>query len=64
MLNILYGISSLLIGFYILYSTIKKTTSTKSYYSSTKFKMYAGSIIFIMVGITLIIKTIYKIIFS
>lgn len=56
MLNILYGIIAILVGIYFIWSTARKTEPIKSYYSSARFKIYAGGIIFIMIGIVIIIK--------
>ena len=58
MLDILYGIIAILVGIYFIWSTAKKPAAVNSYYSSSRFKIYAGGIIFIMVGIVLIIKKI------
>ena len=56
MLDILYGIGAILIGIYFICSTAKKPPPVKSYYSSARFKVYAGGIIFILVGIVIFIK--------
>ena len=56
MLDIFYGLASTLIGIYFVWLTAKKTSPSKSYYSSARFKKYAGGIILIMVGLIIILK--------
>lgn len=60
MLDIFYGLAATLIGIYFVWSTARKPPPSKSYYSSTRFKAYAGGIILIMVGLVIILKKLFQ----
>ena len=59
MSDILFGIAAIIFGIYMIRSTSKEPP-VKSTYSSIPFKGYAAGIIFIMIGLTLIIKKIIE----